>query len=218
MENKWLTARAEVLMKYANELPKAVDKVTINIAAPDAGWIDFYFNVNGKEVTVLDTSCVYEPFMPLRSWLEFLITDWFETNASITLDLESNRVTLSYEPILHPGDFSDNNPYPRNCGIFTIYDSWTDKMVLTAYCDNLEFVSMFYHTLLRYAIANAYNKEFVEDWIDDAYNSKVSELETDEEHSQFFIDLVKSPLIEDFYNNKYQFELKELKTKYLRYM
>ena len=41
MENKWLTARAEVLMKYANELPKAVDKVTINIAAPDAGWIDF---------------------------------------------------------------------------------------------------------------------------------------------------------------------------------
>ena len=214
MENKWLTARAEVLMKYANELPKAVDKVTINIAAPDAGWIDFYFNVNGKEVTVLDTSCVYEPFMPLRCWLEFLITDWFETNASITLDLESNRVTLSYEPILHPGDFSDNNPYPRNCGIFTIYDSWTDKMVLTAYCDNLEFVSMFYHTLLRYAVANAYNKEFVEGWIDDAYNSKVSELETDEEHSQFFIDLVTSPLIEDFYNNKYQFELKELKTKY----
>lgn len=214
MENKWLTARAEVLMKYANELPNAVDKVTINIAAPDAGWIDFYFNVNGKEVTVLDTSCVYEPFLPLRCWLEFLITDWFETNASITLDLESNRVTLSYEPILHPGDFSDNKPYPRNCGIFTIYDSWTDKMVLTAYCDNLEFVSMFYHTLLRYAVANAYNKEFVEGWIDDAYNSKVSELETDEEHSQFFIDLVKSPLIEDFYNNKYQFELKELKTKY----
>lgn len=214
MANKWLTARAEVLMKYANELPKAVDQVTVNIAAPDAGWIDFHFNVNGKEVTVLDTSCVYEPFLPLRRWLEFLITDWFETNASITLDLESNRVTLSYEPILHPGDFSDNKPYPRNCGIFTIYDSWTDKMVLTAYCDNLEFVSMFYHTLLRYAIANAYNKEFVEDWINDAYNSKVSELVTDEEHSQFFIDLVKSPLIEDFYNNKYQFELKELKTKY----
>lgn len=214
MANKWLTARAEVLMKFANELPQAVDQVSVNIAYPDVGWIDFHFSVNGKEVTVLDTSCVYEPFLPLRRWLEFLITDWFETNASITLDLESNRVTLSYEPILHPGDFSDNKPYPRNCGIFTIYDNWSNEMVLSAYCDNLEFVSMFYHTLLRYAIAHAYNKEFIENWIDDAYNNEVSEMETNEEHSKFFIDLVKSPLIEDFYNNKYQFELKELKTKY----
>ena len=160
MANKWLIARAEVLMKFANELPKAVDQVTLNIDYPDVGWIDMHFLVNDKEATVLDTSSVYEPFMPLRRWLEFLITDWFETNASITLDLESNRVTLSYEPILHPGDFSDNKPYPRNCGIFTIYDNWTDEMILTAYCDNLDFVLNFYRSLLRYAIAHAFNKEF----------------------------------------------------------
>lgn len=215
MANKWLTARAELLMKFANGFPNTVDKVTLNIDYPDVGWIDMHFIVNGKEVTVIDTSGVYEPFLPLRRWLEFLITDWFETNASITLDLESNRVTLSYEPILHPGiDGRDRKPYPRNCGIFSIYDNWTDEIILTAYCDNLDFVSMFYRTLLRYAIAHAYNKEFVDDWIYDTYNAEVSEFETDHECSQFFIDLVKSPIIEDFFNNHYQFELKELKSHY----
>ena len=64
MANKWLTARAEVLMKYANELPEAVDKVTINIAAPDAGWIDFYFNVNGKEVTVSMMANIFSGEVP----------------------------------------------------------------------------------------------------------------------------------------------------------
>ena len=56
MANKWLTARANVLTKFANEPPKAVDKITLNIDYPDAGWIDMHFNVNGKEVTLLDTS------------------------------------------------------------------------------------------------------------------------------------------------------------------
>ena len=77
MANKWLTARAELLMKFANGFPDTVDKVTLNIDYPDVGWIDMHFIVNGKEVTVIDTSGVYEPFLPLRRWLEFLIMTLF---------------------------------------------------------------------------------------------------------------------------------------------
>lgn len=216
MANKWLTARADVLTKFAIKPPRTVDNITLNIDYPDAGWIDMHFNVNGKEVTVLDTSCVYEPFLPLRRWLEFLITDWFETNASITLDLESNRVTLSYEPILHSYENVDYEPHPRNCGIFTIYDNWNDEMVLVAYCDNYEFVSNIYRTLLQYAISNAQSNGFVEDWIEDAYNNEVSKLKTNQERSQFFINLVKSPLIEDFYNDFYRKNLMDLKSQYHR--
>ena len=87
-------------------------------------------------------------------------------------------------------------------------------MILTAYCDNLDFVSTLYHTLLRYAMSNAFNKQFVDDWIDFTYNNDVIELESDEEKAQFFVDLVKSPIIEEFYDNRYVFELRDLKTKY----
>ena len=71
--NQWLLERSNLFARYAKGLLDVCDKVKIRLDKPDYGWINTHFMVNGEEKGHIELSSVYEPFVPLKEWLEDII-------------------------------------------------------------------------------------------------------------------------------------------------
>lgn len=197
MTNQWLNSQIAVLQRYANGLPDTLDEVSLALDKPDVGWIDMHVKINGGEKLVINTSDVYDPFVPLRQWLEYLTRGWCETAASVMIDCEGYKVIFSYQPLFCP-EISEakKDIYPRNCGIFSIYNTLTEQTAVTAYCDTLKFIESFYRSLVNYAEENAHDPAFAEEW--DFGNEIMQSADDDQIRTDMFIAKIKSSTIEDF--------------------
>lgn len=197
MTNQWINSQIAVLQRFANGLPDTLDEVTLALDKPEVGWIDMHFKINGGERLVINTSDVYDPFFPLRQWLEYLARNWQQRAASVLIDCEGYEVILSYQPFFCPEKDEAKMPnYPKDCGIFSIYNTLTEQTAATAYCDTIEFIGSLYKSLLDYVEENAHDPAFTDEW---NFDNDITQATRDEfQQATLFMARVKSPVIENF--------------------
>lgn len=196
--NKWLLERSKVLMKYAETTPACLNRLSMTLEEPECGWIDAYFKVNGKFLNV-ELSSVYEPFVPLKEWMEDIVkqTSRFTYGISmVQIDCEGYQVMLYYEPI----PFCDwRITQGRNCGILYIYDGAEEKVALDAFCETEELLKAVYTAVIQYAKDMQQCSVFIEDWVWMAYNAEMADMEEDSsEMKEFFYNKVRSEIVEKF--------------------
>ena len=203
--NKWLYERSRILAKYADKYPTIRDTVQFRFDYPDCGWINMCIFVNGEERDCVGLSSVYEPFEPLKKWLEGIVNRAETSECSpcvVVIDCESYKVSLHFEPIIFDWDDRDGKSlHPSYCGLFYVYDEAEDKIMAEGYCETAVFVRNVYLSIVQYAEEMKKKDSFVEEWVCDAYNSEICELdEHSEELKNFFLNRVKSEKIENYIN------------------
>lgn len=199
-QNLWLLQRGKLFERYALHIPERADEVGIQLDYPDNGWIDFHVLINGEEKALINTSYVYEPFINIKEWLETIVSHVFDfTPCGVNLYDESYNYIMYYEPILFLTDELLTPTPPSLCGLFYIYDGYERKIVADAYCETKAFVRQFYESILSFAEAAREHKDFVEDWIQSAYNEEWGQMDDDDPRiKDIFINKVKSKKIEAF--------------------
>ena len=203
--NNWLYERSRILAKYTDKYPSKRDNVQLRFDYPDCGWINMHVLVDGEEKDVVDLSSVYEPFEPLKKWLEGIVNsvETFEYSPCVVvIDCELYKVSLHFEPIIFGWDNWDGKGlHPSYCGLFYLYDEADNRIMAEGYCETDVFVRNVYLSIIQYAKEMMKEDGFVEDWISYAYASEVCELdEHSEELKNFFLNLVKSEIIEHYIN------------------
>ena len=85
-----------------------------------------------------------------------------------------------------------------------IYDDCKGKYVTNALCETKTFVKTIYQTILTFAKETRENDSFVEDWIEQAYNSAWGEMEDDDPKvKDILYNKVHSEIVERFINDEY---------------
>lgn len=220
MSKNWLKQRSEILAKYAEALPTKQARIQITFEYPDAGWMPVHFHKNGADMGFIVFSDVYDCFEPLREWLETIATIGYDKASVVNLDCERWHATLYYEPIwFYDYENYKGSIYPKNCGIFSIYDEAEDKFLLDAYCDTETFVRDVYKCIIDFAKAMKEKPEFIKDWVSQSWNQEWGDLDEDDPRmKEIFINKVKSPSIQEYikymdswHKNRNYFKRKERK-------
>ena len=178
--NNWLYERSKLFAKYAENMPRKFDKVELQLDYPDCGWLDMHFKVNGEEKILITASDVYEPFEEIREWLELMAKNVFTfTPSGVRIYDEVYNYNLYYEPIISDiSEFYDQF-HTNLVGLFYIYDESVKQIVASAFCEIQDFVKSIYNPIITFAKETRLKDEFVEDWIERAYNREWGQLEED---------------------------------------
>lgn len=199
--NNWLNERSKLLAKYAQLKPKNANHIQLSLEKPDCGWINAHFMVNNVEKTYIEFSRVYEPFMDIKKWLEDIAYNQYRFKyapSMLNIDCECYNAFLYYEPIVWGGNLINNKHY-RCYGLFYIFETPNDQITLDAFCNTREFVKTFYTSILNYAKEMQEYDQFIEDWVWDAYNPKMSDYDEDSpELREFFLNKMKSEEVEKY--------------------
>lgn len=198
--NNWLNERSKLFAKYAENMPRKFDKVELQLDYPDCGWLDIHFKVNGEEKILITASDVYEPFEEIREWLELMAKNVFTfTPSGVRIYDEVYNYNLYYEPIISDiSEFYDQF-HTNLVGLFYIYDESVKQIVASAFCEIQDFVKSIYNPIITFAKETQLKDEFVEDWIERAYNREWGQLEEDDPRvKDIFYNIVKSTLVETF--------------------
>ena len=201
--NNWLYERSKLFAKYAENMPRKFDKVELQLDYPGCGWLDMHFKVNGEEKILITASDVYEPFEEIREWLELMAKNVFTfTPSGVRIYDEVYNYNLYYEPIISDiSEFYDQF-HTNLVGLFYIYDESVKQIVASAFCEIQDFVKSIYNPIITFAKETRLKDEFVEDWIERAYNREWGQLEEDNPRVRdIFYNIVKSPFVETFISN-----------------
>ena len=204
--NNWLIERSKLFAKYAENMPRKFDKVELQLDYPDCGWLDIHFKVNGEEKILISASDVYEPFEEIREWLEFMAKNVFTFAPSgVRIYDEVHNYNLYYEPIISDINEFYDQFHTNLVGLFYIYDERTKQIVADAFCEIQDFVKSIYRSIISFAEETRQKDEFVEDWIERAYNREWGQFEEgDSREKDIFYNKVKSPFVETFITDIYQ--------------
>ena len=204
--NNWLIERSKLFAKYAENMPRKFDKVELQLDYPDCGWLDIHFKVNGEEKILISASDVYEPFEEIREWLEFMAKNVFTFAPSgVRIYDEVHNYNLYYEPIISDINEFYDQFHTNLVGLFYIYDERTKQIVADAFCEIQDFVKSIYRSIISFAEETRQKDEFVEDWIERAYNREWGQFEEgDPREKDIFYNKVKSPFVETFITDIYQ--------------
>ena len=203
--NNWLYERSKLFAKYAENMPRKFDKVELQLDYPDCGWLDMHFKVNGEEKILITASDVYEPFEEIREWLELMAKNVFTfTPSGVRIYDEVYNYNLYYEPIISDiSEFYDQF-HTNLVGLFYIYDESVKQIVASAFCEIQDFVKSIYNPIITFAKETRLKDEFVEDWIEQAYNSEWGEMEHDDPKvKDILYNKVHSEIVERFINDEY---------------
>ena len=193
----FMLEKSKLYAKYGEKLPRRTDAIELQLDYPDCGWIDMHFKVNGEEKIMISASDVYEPFEDIRYWLE-KVCDLKATKVSV-YD-ESDYYELYYEPL----ELDPYNPYynynKEPLGLFYLYDCSVKQIVADGVFKTKQLVRSLYESILNYAKESSKRDDFVEAWIEGAYNSEWGRYERDDDPrvKEIFIKKVTSPIIEEF--------------------
>ena len=196
--NNWLNERSKLFAKYAKNMPRKFDKVELQLDYPDCGWLDMHIIVNGEENILISASDVYEPFEEIREWLESMAKNVFTfTPSGVRIYDEVYNYNLYYEPIISDlGEFYDQF-HTNLVGLFYIYDERVKQIVASAFCEIQDFVKSIYNPIITFAKEMRLKDEFVEDWIERAYNREWGQLNEDDPRAKdIFYNIVHSPFVE----------------------
>jgi len=205
MNNNWLLERSKLYAKYAEKMPSMTDKLELQLDYPDCGWLKMHFIVNDEEKLLIAASDVYEPFEDIRDWLEQIVRHIFDfTPTEVRIYDESDDYLLYYEPFFfHSDELLTKHP-PQLDGLFYIYDSYEKKIVSEAVVETKKLVRAFYESILNFAKESSKREEFVDDWIQGAYNREYAEYDDDDDPrvKEIFINKITSPVVEEFLNDE----------------
>ena len=206
-QNHWLLERSKLFAKYSESFPHNTDKVKLQLDYPDCGWIDMHFMVNGEEQIMIPASDVYEPFEDIRGWLENIAFNIFDkTPSGVRIYDETYNYNLYYEPIIqNSGELYDH--YGTDLlGLFYIYDGSKMQIVADAFCKTEDFVKAIYQPIIAFAERTRDKEEFIEDWIERAYNHEWGIYYDDNNPrvKDIFYNKVKSEFVEVFISDLYK--------------
>lgn len=192
-----LIERSRIFAKYGERLPQIADRVSFEFYKPISGWIELMIQVNYEEANTLGLSSVYEPFQEMKEWLEDIVLNdkkCSKKSSVLEIDCEGYEAVIYYEPV-----FEHRN---KNTGIFYVYDTSDNRIWADAYCETPIFVKTIYEAIVNYAKEMALTSDFVEEWVWDAYNSEMGPYDEDSpELKDFFLNKVRSEIVEDYINN-----------------
>lgn len=195
--DQFMLERSRLYARYGEKLPRRTDTIELQLVYPDCGWIDMHFKLNGEEKTIISASEVYEPFENIRYWLEKVCN--LEA-ANVSIYDESDDHILYYEPL----ELEPYNPYYNYnkgpLGLFYLYDCSVKQIVADGVFKTRQFVRSLYESILNYAKESSKHDDFVEAWIEGAYNSEWGQYEDDNDSrvKEIFINKVTSPVVEKF--------------------
>lgn len=205
LTNNVLLERSKLFARYAENMPSKPDILELQLDYPDCGWLYMHFIVNGEEKLKISASEVYEPFEDIRDWLEQIVKHIFDfTPKGVRIYDEHDDYLLYYEPFFfHSDELLTKHP-PKLDGLFYIYDSYEKKIVSAAVCEAKQLVRSLYESILMFAKESSKRDEFVEDWIQGAYNSDYAKYDDDDNPrmKEIFINKVTSPIVEKFLCDK----------------
>jgi hypothetical protein len=163
--NKWLYARSELYRKYAGSLPETLSQVEMIFSAPDVGWLPVKFNISNKESEDIEFSVVYDPIPELIQWLEYIVKNRWSGGSYITIDCERYNTIFSYEVMVEPELEECKRPiHPTNCGLFTVYDTYSQQFIVEAFCQTEELVKSLYTSLTEFIKKVISDKDLEEQW------------------------------------------------------
>ena len=202
-KSSFLLEKRRIFEKYADYMPLVPDKVDFQLKYEHIGWVNIYILVNGEEKAFITASDVYEPFEDIKEWLENIVKHRFDNIPSgVDIYDETDDNSLCFVPIPHIPNDQITDTASGLCGIFYYYDGYEGKIVADAMCDTEEFVKTTYKSILSFAKEMRDNDEFVEDWVEGAYNKEYGEMEDgDPRIKDIFINKVTSELLDEFLDN-----------------
>lgn len=166
--NTWLLSKAAVLTKYAEKLPHKLDRVTLKLDQPEAGWIGMHIMKNEEEVGIIDFSDVYDTLPAFIQWIEqqTMIGDYREVASSVNMDCEDVFHVWDYLPLWFFDGKPDNSwgRTPGTCGILTWYNANKRQMMLDAYCNRYLLIKDLYEAITTFAKVSHDNPSFAEQW------------------------------------------------------
>lgn len=158
--------------------------------------------VNDEDKGFIVLSSAFDGFEPLREWVETIVASRENKASIVRLNGELSEAIPYYEPIwVYDADKCNGFTHPSDCGIFSVYDSADDKILLDAFCYTPTFVQTIYKSMIEFATAMKDRPEFIEDWVIDSFNKDCSKYnEDDSAINEIFYNKVKSEKIEEFLN------------------
>ena len=143
--HNWYSERAKLLQEIAIEQPIATDSIRINFKKLDGDksvmYIQIYYE-NGKQKRIqIPMSDDVLAFSMFEQWLTYINTAWCCGSASVTVDNEDEKTTLSFEPVIH----RDKHKFKHmindifETAYFYVYSSKKKRIVLSAYIDSFFF-------------------------------------------------------------------------------
>lgn len=198
--NNWYLKRSEILARYADKYPSKYDKIEMRFGAHDYGWIPFHIIKNGESIELLGLSYLYDPFVPMKRWLEGIVEGLYEKVSVIKLDCEDVYTILYFEPLWFTYNFNEGSEVnPFHSGIFLVYDSVRKEFVVDAFCDIETLVRDLYRNILDFAEKMKTDPTFADDWAYECWNDEFPAFEDDDpERHDFFYNKMKSPIIEKY--------------------
>ena len=198
-QNQWLLERSKLYAKYAEQLPKSANYVQVSFDAPKYGWIDMHLSVNYKEKGLLTLSVdTDEPFDKIIKWLENIATSGSGVSV-VTIDCDPNLVTISFEPIIYWGDYHGHAHRDGSCGIFYVYDTDVNKIVVETVCCAEDLVKSFYNSIQSYAKEMQQNDDVIENWVLHEISAEDEGLEEDSpELKKYFLKDVWSDVVKEY--------------------
>ena len=198
--SKWLQERANILAKYAQGLPHALDRIKLRFDYPEFGWIDVHVLKNDEEVGIMEFSDVYDTFVDLMEWLEAIAKN-DNIACAVNMNCEDCHEVFGYEPVWFFDGKPDNSwgRHPRECGIFIWYQGWKEAFPLDAYCNTRQFIRDIYTCIMDFSKKMKDEPKFLDDW--DCSNYLLEGMEYDEEDPRMkylFYNRMKSEIIEDY--------------------
>lgn len=198
-QNQWLLERSKLYAKYAEQLPKSANYVQVSFDAPKYGWIDMHLSVNYKEKGLLTLSVdTDESFDKIIKWLENIATSGSGVSV-VTIDCDPNLVSISFEPILYWGDYHGHAHRDGSCGLFYVYDTDVNKIIVESVCCAKDLVKSFYNSIQSYAKVMQQNDAVIENWVLHEISAEDEWLEENSpELKKYFLKDVRSDVVEEY--------------------
>ena len=199
MNNNWLVERSRLYAKYAEKMPKNANYVQVSFEPPKYGMIDMHLYVNYKEKGLLKLSAdTDEPFDKIKRWLEDIVTSG-EGISWVTIDCDPELMTLCFEPILYWDGYNGHAYRDGYCGIFYVYDSALNKIIVDTLCTAEGLIKSFYNSIINYAKEMQQNDDVIENWVLHEYNPEDLGLDEDSPRlKNYFLKDVRSDVIEEY--------------------
>ena len=199
MNNNWLVERSRLYAKYAEKMPKNANYVQVSFDPPKYGMIDMHLCVNYKEKGLLTPSAdTDEPFDKIKRWLEDIVTSGAGISW-VTIDCDPELVTLCFEPILYWDGYNGHAYRDGYCGIFYVYDSALNKIIVDTLCTAEGLIKSFYNSIINYAKEMQQNDDVIENWVLHEYNPEDLELDEDSPKlMEYFLKGFRSDIIETY--------------------
>ncbi len=163
--NRWLFARSELYRKYAECLPDTPSQIEMLFSSPEVGWLPTKFNISSKETEYIEFSYVYDPIPELIQWLEYIVKNRWSGGSYIAIDCEGYDTIFCYEVMVAPESEECKRPiHPTDCGLFTVYDTYSQQFIVEAFCQTEELVKSLYTSLTEFIKKVISDKDLEEQW------------------------------------------------------